>query len=80
MDGIIAGAPAAGARPDNLYCYGPVSGPVSEGLPYPTGRGADQERAAASSGSPRSSRTMVAALRPGPAETDPPGWVVEPVW
>src|SRR6266536_3476964 len=31
-------------------------------------------------GSPRSSRTIVAALRPGPADTEPPGWVVAPVW
>jgi nucleoside-diphosphate-sugar epimerase len=45
MDGIIAGAAAAGARlvyGDNLYCYGPVSGPLTEGLPYqatgPNGR------------------------------------------
>jgi hypothetical protein len=45
MDGIIAGAAAAGARlvyGDNLYCYGPVSGPITEGLPYratgPNGR------------------------------------------
>lgn len=43
-------------------------------------RTADQEPAAASSGSPRSSSRMAAALRPGPAETDPPGWVVAPVW
>ena len=45
MDGIIAGAAAAGAGivyGDNLYCYGPVSGPLTEGLPYratgPNGR------------------------------------------
>jgi nucleoside-diphosphate-sugar epimerase len=45
MDGIIAGAAAAGARlvyGDNLYCSGPVSGPLTEGLPYratgPNGR------------------------------------------
>jgi nucleoside-diphosphate-sugar epimerase len=45
MDGIIAGAAAARARlvyGDNLYCYGPVSGPLTEGLPYqatgPNGR------------------------------------------
>jgi nucleoside-diphosphate-sugar epimerase len=45
MDGIIAGAAAAGARlvyGDNLYCYGPVSGPLTEDLPYratgPNGR------------------------------------------
>ena len=45
MDGILAGAAAAGARlvyGDNLYCYGPVSGPLTEDLPYraagPNGR------------------------------------------
>src|SRR6266540_1420131 len=31
-------------------------------------------------GRPRSSRTITAALRPGPADTEPPGWVVAPVW
>jgi hypothetical protein len=37
MDGIIAGAAAVGARlvyGDNLYGYGPVSGPFTEGLPH----------------------------------------------
>ncbi|TMD09661.1 MAG: NAD-dependent epimerase/dehydratase family protein [Chloroflexi bacterium] len=37
MNGIIEGAAAAGARVvygDNLYAYGPVDGPVREGLPY----------------------------------------------
>src|SRR4029453_15145753 len=45
MDGIIAGAAAAGARlvyGDNLYCYRPVSGPLPAGLTYratgPNGR------------------------------------------
>jgi nucleoside-diphosphate-sugar epimerase len=36
MDGLIAGASAAGARlvyGDNLYCYGPVDGPMTEDLP-----------------------------------------------
>ncbi len=41
MDGIIQGAAAAGARlvyGDNLYCYGPVAGPLTEQLPdRPTG-------------------------------------------
>ena len=37
MAGIIEGAAAAGARlvyGDNLYMYGPVSGPLTEDLPY----------------------------------------------
>lgn len=37
MEGIIAGAAAAGARlvyGDNLYAYGPVKGPITEDLPY----------------------------------------------
>lgn len=37
MEGAIAGAASAGARlvyGDNLYCYGPVSGPLTEDLPY----------------------------------------------
>lgn len=37
MDGIITGAAAAGARlvyGDNLYCYGPVTGPLTEDLPW----------------------------------------------
>ena len=37
MNGIIAGAAAAGARlvyGDNLYAYGPVDGPIREDLPY----------------------------------------------
>jgi nucleoside-diphosphate-sugar epimerase len=45
MDGIIVGAAAAGARlvyGDNLYCYGPVTGPLTEDLPWrargPNGR------------------------------------------
>src|SRR5262245_53327986 len=29
---------------------------------------------------PRSLSMTAAALRPGPAEIEPPGWVVEPVW
>lgn len=36
MDGVIAGAAAAGARViygDNLDCYGPVDGPIREDLP-----------------------------------------------
>lgn len=36
MQGVIAGATAAGARvvyADNLYAYGPVSGPLTEDLP-----------------------------------------------
>jgi nucleoside-diphosphate-sugar epimerase len=36
MDGIVAGASAADARVvygDNLYCYGPVEGPITEDLP-----------------------------------------------
>jgi len=36
MHGVIAGATAAGARivyADNLYAYGPVSGPLTEDLP-----------------------------------------------
>ena len=36
MDGVIAGASAAGARvvyADNLYGYGPVDGPLTEDLP-----------------------------------------------
>ena len=36
MNGIIEGASAAGARlvyGDNLYAYGPVDGPITEGLP-----------------------------------------------
>jgi nucleoside-diphosphate-sugar epimerase len=41
MEGIIQGAAAAGARlvyGDNLYCYGPVAGPLTEELPdRPTG-------------------------------------------
>ncbi|SRR6266508_1578669 len=41
MDGIVAGAAVAGARlvyGDNLYCYGPVDGPITEDHPYrPTG-------------------------------------------
>lgn len=41
MNGIIAGAAAAGARlvyGDNLYAYGPVDGPIREDLPNrPTG-------------------------------------------
>jgi nucleoside-diphosphate-sugar epimerase len=45
MDGIIQGAAAAEARlvyGDNLYCYGPVQGPLTEDLPWratgPNGR------------------------------------------
>jgi len=37
MEGIIAGAAATGARivyGDNLYAYGPVSGPITEDLPF----------------------------------------------
>src|SRR6266498_449439 len=37
MAGIMAGAASAGARlvyGDNLYCYGPVDGPITEDLPY----------------------------------------------
>lgn len=37
MDGIIAGAASANAKlvfGDNLYMYGPVSGPMTEDLPY----------------------------------------------
>jgi len=37
MNGIIAGATAAGAKlvyGDNLYAYGPVDGPLREDLPY----------------------------------------------
>lgn len=37
MNGIIAGATAAGAKlvyGDNLYAYGPVDGPIREDLPY----------------------------------------------
>jgi len=37
MDGLIEAAGAAGARlifADNLYCYGPVNGPITEDLPY----------------------------------------------
>ena len=37
MDGIITGAGAADARlvyGDNLYCYGPVTGPLTEDLPW----------------------------------------------
>ena len=37
-------------------------------------------RAQVGIGSPRSSRTITAALRPGPADTEPPGCVVAPVW
>jgi nucleoside-diphosphate-sugar epimerase len=41
MEGIIQGTAAAGARlvyGDNLYCYGPVAGPLTEELPdQPTG-------------------------------------------
>ena len=41
MEGIIQGVAAAGARlvyGDNLYCYGPVAGPLTEDLPdRPTG-------------------------------------------
>ena len=36
MHGVIAGATAVGARvvyADNLYCYGPVDGPLTEDLP-----------------------------------------------
>jgi len=36
MDGIVAGASANGTRlvyGDNLYCYGPVDGPITETLP-----------------------------------------------
>ena len=36
MHGVIAGASASGARvvyADNLYAYGPVAGPLTEGLP-----------------------------------------------
>jgi hypothetical protein len=36
MDGIVASASAAGARvvySDNVYCYGPVEGQVTEDLP-----------------------------------------------
>jgi len=45
MNGIIAGAATTGARlvyGDNLYCYGPVSSPLTETLPHrpsgPNGR------------------------------------------
>jgi nucleoside-diphosphate-sugar epimerase len=45
MDAAIEGAAAGGARlvfGDNLYAYGPVDGPLTEGLPYratgPNGR------------------------------------------
>lgn len=42
MEGIIEGAASAGAKlvfGDNLYMYGPVSGPITEDLPYAaTGR------------------------------------------
>ncbi len=42
MAGLIDAAGAAGAKlvfADNLYCYGPVSGPLTEALPYrPTGK------------------------------------------
>jgi nucleoside-diphosphate-sugar epimerase len=45
MEAIIEGAAAASARlvfGDNLYAYGPVDGPITEGLPYratgPNGR------------------------------------------
>jgi len=37
LDGLIAAAGAAGAKlimADNLYCYGPVAGPITEDLPY----------------------------------------------
>lgn len=37
MEGILAGAAAAGAKlvyGDNLYAYGPVKGPLTEDLPY----------------------------------------------
>lgn len=51
MRGIIDGAVAAGADVvygDNMYCYGPVDGPLTEGLPYrPNGRGATARAAAA---------------------------------
>lgn len=37
MAGLIEGAAAAGAKlifADNLYCYGPAAGPMTEDLPY----------------------------------------------
>lgn len=44
MDGVIAGASSVHARVvygDNLYCYGPVDGALTEDLPYrPAGPGA----------------------------------------
>jgi nucleoside-diphosphate-sugar epimerase len=61
MEGIIQGAAAAGARlvyGDNLYGYGPVDGPLTEGLP---------DRATGPNGRVRAqlAETLLAAHRAG---------------